>query len=308
VQYTQALNLARSAAGRDLISAAAVLAAIFIAYVPTYVTLAEGPWQSEQEGHGPLIILGAAWIAWQCRAKLAGVAILPAPVAGWAILLGGLVLMVVTRSQDVLMLEVFSEIPVIAGAIVLLAGWGALRVFAFPLAFLIFSVPPPGWLLDTVTVPLKVFVSDVVTHVLYMAGYPIAQNGVVIMVGPYQLLVQDACSGMNSIFALSAIGFFYVYLLPRGSIIRKVLVLASILPITVAANIARVMALVLIAYYAGIGTIEGPLHELTGIALFVIALVMLLLFDGLLVACGAVVRWLRPRFASLVGASTGNAT
>ena len=32
-----------------------------------------------------------------------------------------------------------------------------------------------------------------------------------IMIGSYQFLVKDACSGMNSIFALSAIGVFYAY-------------------------------------------------------------------------------------------------
>ena len=66
-------------------------------------------------------------------------------------------------------------------------------------------------MVDAATVPLKVLISDLVTQVLYSAGYPIAQNGVVILIGPYELLVQDACSGMNSIFALSAIGVFYVY-------------------------------------------------------------------------------------------------
>ena len=66
-------------------------------------------------------------------------------------------------------------------------------------------------MIDGATIPLKVLISDLVTQVLYTAGYPIAQNGVVILIGPYQLLVEDACSGLNSIFALSAIGVFYVY-------------------------------------------------------------------------------------------------
>ena len=69
----------------------------------------------------------------------------------------------------------------------------------------------PDWLIDAATVPLKVFISNVVTNVLYATGFPVAQNGVMIMIGTYQLLVKDACSGMNSIFALSAIGVFYAY-------------------------------------------------------------------------------------------------
>ena len=48
----------------------AMASSFVIAYLPTYVTLAKGPWQSEQEGHGPLIMLAAAWLAWQQRGKL----------------------------------------------------------------------------------------------------------------------------------------------------------------------------------------------------------------------------------------------
>ena len=76
----------------------------------------------------------------------------------------------------------------------LLAGWKALRILAFPIGFLLFTVPAPGWMVDGATIPLKVLISDLVTKVLYAAGYPIAQNGVVIMIGPYQLLMKDACA------------------------------------------------------------------------------------------------------------------
>ena len=89
--------------------------------------------------------------------------------------------------QGVLTVETFSAIPVIAGCVILLAGWAVFRVLAFPILFLFFAVPMPDWLIDAATVPLKVFISDVVTQVLYALGYPIAQNGVMIMINSYQL-------------------------------------------------------------------------------------------------------------------------
>jgi exosortase B len=272
-----------------------LLASCFVAaYVPTYIKLIQGPWRTEQEGHGPLIILAAAWMAWQCRDQLRKVSIAPAPLAGWVFLVVGLVLMIVGRSQDVLMVEVLSQIPVIAGCILLMAGWQVLRILAVPLGFLAFSAPPPGWLLDAGTVPLKAFVSDLVTQVLYAAGYPIAQNGVMIMIGPYQLLVKDACAGMNSIYALSAIGVFYVYSISNGSRLRNAILLLSILPITIAANFLRVLALVLIAYHVGIDAVEGIYHDLTGFALFVVAFGLLMILDLVLGAIGAVFRKLKP--------------
>jgi exosortase B len=255
------------------------------AYTPTILSLIDGPWQTEQEGHGPLIIAAALWLVWQSREKLKSVALAPAPVIGWTILLLGLVLMFLARTQGVLTVEVLSALPVIVGCVLLAAGWPTLRVLAFPIGFLIFAVPAPDWAIDAATVPLKVFISNMVTRVLYAAGYPIAQNGVMIMIGSYQLLVKDACSGMNSIFALSAIGVFYAYAFRWESKVRSILLLAAIVPITILANFIRVMALVLIAYYGGVDLLEGTLHDLTGIGLFIVAVILLFLFDGFLGLC-----------------------
>jgi exosortase B len=259
-----------------------IAVAIVCAYIPTLIKLGQGPWQTEQEGHGPLIIAAALWLLWECRGRLKKAEISPAPLAGWTILLSGLFLMFLARTQDFLPIEAFSEIPVIVGCVLLLAGWGTLRILAFPIGFLIFSVPVPDTIMVAATVPLKILISNAVTESLYALDYPIAQNGVMIMIGTYELLVRDACSGMNSIFALSAIGLFYVYVFRSNSRLRGLALLAMIIPITILANFIRVIALVLIAYYGGVELIDGPLHDLTGIALFVVAVILVFLTDGLL--------------------------
>ena len=111
----------------------AMAASFVVAYLPTYLKLADGPWRTEQEGHGPLIMLAAAWLAWQQRGKLASLKFLPAPVSGWVILLPALALMALTRSQDILMIEVATQIPVLLGCLLLIGGWplgAALRLSA----------------------------------------------------------------------------------------------------------------------------------------------------------------------------------
>jgi exosortase B len=283
---SEALTTTKSTATGKLLWPSLLAAAILIAYIPTFITLAEGPWQTEQEGHGPLIIAAAAFLVWQARNKLRTAAISPSPTWGWISLLGGLAVLIVSRNQDIWFTEVASEIPVLAGCILIFAGWPALRILAFPIGFLIFSAPAPGWMVDGATVPLKVLISDMVTNGLYHLGYPIAQNGVVIEIGPYELLVQDACSGLNSIFALSAIGVFYVYAFRWHEKIRGLILLALIIPITITANFLRVVALVLIAYYGGVEKIEGPLHDLTGIALFIVAVLLMFACDGLISLIG----------------------
>ncbi len=264
--------------------------ATLIAYIPTFVHLIQGPWQTEQEGHGPLIIAASLWLVWSSRERLAKAEIVPAPVVGWAVLLVGLAMLFMARTQDLISVEVLSELPVIAGCVLMLSGWKVLKILAFPIGFLFFTVPAPGWMVDGATVPLKVLISDWVTRFLYAVGYPVAQNGVVIMIGPYQLLMQDACAGMNSIFALSAIGMFYVYAFRWKSKLRSVILLTAIVPITIFANFLRVLTLVLIAYYGGIELVDGVLHDLTGIALFVFAITLVFILDGLLGLASAIGR------------------
>jgi len=276
--------------GQGLLWPALLVGSFLAAYTPTILSLIDGPWQTEQEGHGPLIIAAALWLVWQSRDRLKAVRLSPAPAVGWASLLSGLLLMFLGRTQGVLAVEVLSIIPVIIGCVLVSAGWSMLWILAFPIGFLFFAIPAPDWMIDAVTVPLKVFISDLVTRVLYAAGYPIAQNGVMIMIGSYQVLVKDACSGMNSIFALSAIGVFYAYAFRWEEKLRSLLLLAAIVPITIVANFIRVVALVLIAYYGGVDLLEGTLHDLTGIGLFVVAVILLFLFDGFLGLAAALFR------------------
>lgn len=303
--YTQVLQPVKSNTFSNLVWPCLLIVSVLGAYAPTIKSLIDGPWQTEQEGHGPLIIAACLWLVWQSRAKLQAVEIAPAPLTGWPILIAGLIVMFLARLQQGLVtFETFSIIPVIIGCTLIVAGWPALRVLAFPIAFSLFAVPMPDWIVDAATVPLKVFISNMVTRILYAAGYPIAQNGVMIMIGSYQLLVKDACSGMNSIFALSAIGVFYAYAFRWSEKIRSLILLASIVPITIIANFIRVLVLVLIAYYAGPDVLEGTVHDLTGISLFVVALALLFLLDSLLGLGIAVFRKLRRRGAQQAVAGT----
>ncbi len=256
--------------------------AFLIAYSPMLLGLIRGPWSTEQEGHGPLIIAASLWCVWHARARLKSVEPKAAYVCGWVALLSGLILMFLGRTQGVLSAEFLAAILTIVGCVLMLAGFPMLRALAFPVCFLLFAVPAPDWAIDAATLPLKVAISNGVTRLLYMGGFPIAQDGVMITIGPYELLVRDACSGMNSILALSAIGVFYVYVLRRDQRVRAVLLLLATVPIAVAANFLRVLALVLIAYYWGIDVMEGVLHGLTGLVLFLVALGLFVVFDWVL--------------------------
>ena len=249
-------------------------------YLPTYYSLANGLWDSEEQAHGPIVLIVALYLLWQRWGQLQQLAARPAPIAGGASLLLGCLLYALGRSQDILIFEVGSQIPVLAGLILLEWGWRGIRLCAFPLFFLIFMVP--GTFVDAATASLKAHVSVIAEHLLYWAGYPIARNGVVLTIGQYQLLVADACSGLHSMFSLSAMGLLYFYLIKHSSWLRNGILIAAILPMAFAANIVRVLVLVLVTYHFGNDAAQGFIHSFAGVLLFIVALLGLMLLDSVL--------------------------
>ena len=250
--------------------------------IPTLGALGAGPWSTEAGVHGPLVVATGIWLVirrmpqirlLQERGNLGFALGLLAPA---------LILYALGRAYDFISIEVAALLLALFAAAYAYAGPKVLRLMWFPIFYLGFVIPLPGWLLDQVTAPLKQLVSQVVTTVLGAAGYPVARVGVTIYVAQYQLLVEDACAGLNSLISLAAIGLFYVYILRNTNWRYSLLLLALVVPIAIAANCVRVAALVLLTYYYGDAVAQGYLHEFAGMVTFTSALLLLFLVDALL--------------------------
>jgi exosortase B len=257
-------------------------AGLLALYIPTYIDLSRGIWTKDEYLHGPIVLAVTVWIIWQLRAELQNPALRPHPVAGWPTLVLGLLLYVLGRSQDILIFEIGSQIVVLAAIFLLLGGWPLLRRFWFPLFFAHFMIPIPGFIVDALTAPLKHHVSVLAEQILYWVGYPIARTGVVLSIGPYQLLVADACSGLHSLISMSAMGLLYIYLSGHTNRMRVALLVACLLPIAFAANVVRVMVLVVVTYHFGDEAGQGFIHGFSGVFLFVVGLMLLFGIDALL--------------------------
>jgi exosortase B len=267
------------------------LAGFAVMYVPSYSTAISGLWQTDEMAHGPIVLAVVLWAFWQVRHEIAATAVKPSPGLGWPLFAAGLLLYALARVFSISSLEFTSQMMVVAGGLLLLRGPDALRAAWFPLLYMVFLVPMPASLVDAVTGPLKQWISIIVVDLLYALGYPIARAGVTISIGPYQLLVADACSGLNSMIGLAAIGVLFMHITRRSSRLHNAIMLASILPIAFFANIVRVTSLVLVTYEFGDDAGQGFLHGAAGMLLFLVALVMLIALD-LVVA--AILRNRRP--------------
>ncbi len=259
-----------------------VIAGLLLLYVPTYLSLMTGAWTVDRNAHGPFVLACVLYIFWKQWNRIQAIEPRPRPVSGGILFGLGLLLYILGRSQDALVLEVGSQIPVLIGVLLIMISGEAVRRLWFPLVFLLFLIPLPGALVDALTLPLKHYVSVAVDQLLYWSGYPIARSGVVLTIGPYQVLIADACSGLKSMYSLSALGIFYVYLRRHASILQNALLLGSVIPIALFANIGRVIALVLITYYFGDEAGQGFLHDLAGYTELVVALIAFGLLDSFL--------------------------
>jgi len=260
-----------------------VLVGLGAMYIPSFVDLFQGIWSTDQQGHGPIVLAISLFLLYRKWPEmlLASEGQPTSPI-GWPILAIGLLLYILGRSQDILLFEVGSLIWVLVAIGLLLKGPRAIKAVWFALFFMLFMIPLPGVVVDAVTMPMKMAVSYVAESVLYSAGYPIARTGVILQVGPYQLLVADACAGLHTLFTLEALGLLYLNLVRHESVARNVTLAILIVPISFTANVIRVMVLTLITYHLGDEAGQGFLHGFAGMVLFLSALLLIVFVDSLI--------------------------
>lgn len=253
-------------------------------YVPSYINLSATAWTREDQTHGPLVLLIVLYLFWNSRQLLSPTRQMGVirGLTGAAALVAGLSMYIVGRSQDILLLDLGSQVPVLIGVLLLVAGFRSVKGLAFPLFFMLFLLPLPGFIIDTLTMPMKIGVSYVAEQILYLFGYPIARSGVVLHIGPYQLLVADACAGLQTLISLEAMGLLYLHLVRRDSLIRNVALALMIIPISFTANVIRVMTLTVITYHFGDEVGRGFMHDFAGLLLFAVALLLVILVDFLM--------------------------
>jgi exosortase B len=253
-----------------------------VMYVPAYYELSRTIWASDEQGHGPIILGVSIWLLWQKRTELQNLDRRPLIFLPSVLILVGVLAYAVGRSQVIWTAEIGSQIVVLIALLLFFYGIQGVRLVWFPLFFLVFMIPWPGDWVTAVTSPLKSAVSIVASNILYGVGYPVGRAGVILTVGQYQLLVADACSGLNSMFTLESLGLLYMNLMRYTSVARNIALAVLIIPISFAANVIRVMVLVLVTYYFGDDAGQGFMHGFAGMLLFLVALCLILFVDRLL--------------------------
>jgi len=268
--------------GLDPTVAVTLAVGLLLLVVPLAVDWSRGAWELETQGHEPIIFAVSAWLVWRHRGALAALQGRAAPRAGAAWVGLALLLYLVGRIQGSFRMELVSVMLLPAALLLFYKGWPALRKVWFAFFFLIFAIPLPFTMVLAVTGPMKTAVSIMATELLELAGYPVGRSGVVITIGQYQLLVNEACAGLQTMFTLEAMGLLYTNLMNHALPLRNTLLVLLVVPIALAANVIRVVTLTLVTYYLGNDAGQGFLHGFAGMLLFLTALALVVAVDGLL--------------------------
>lgn len=249
--------------------------------IPTVISMARQTWTLESGAHGPIVLSTGFWLLY--HNGLSRTDIQRGARPNWdgsiVIYLLSLPIYIFGRAYDFISIEFAGLYGAFLAVFWQTFGWRSVRAHAFPLFYLALSVPPPGWIMAKLTLPLQALVSACSEQIAVLLGFPIARQGVVMQVGAYQLLVEEACSGLNSLFGLIAISLLYIYLAHRASWRHAAILLAAIIPVAILVNVVRIVALIAITYYLGDAAAQGFLHVSTGLVMFCAGLLFIFLLD-----------------------------
>jgi exosortase len=250
-----------------------LLVLIAVVYRSVWPEWASDLWNEPDYSHGLLVPFVSAWLVYRRRRELAAASPQPA--------LGGIVLMVAgigALALGLLSAEFFltrlSVVVVLAGLVAAVLGYRHLRLLAMPLAFLVFAVPLPALVFNSVAFPLQILASKIAIAMLHAVEVPALREGNIILLPNGALEVAEACSGLRSLVSLAATSVVLAALLVRHTSLRLALVGLSI-PVAVWTNALRVSGTGVLAYHYGPTVAEGFFHGFSGWMVFLVAVAVL---------------------------------
>lgn len=259
-----------------------LLAGLALVVAPTISFVAKTSWQTESGAHGPIVLFTGAWLLWRLwPAARDKVQAAPAWRAALALAIT-IPLYVFSRIVQIVEIQGYLMYLVVLATAYAVIGGRAMRAIWFPLFYFAFMFPLPDTVVAAMTGTLKMAISHMAVSILYHLGYPIGGAGVTIQVGQFELLVAAACSGLNSLVALSAISLFYVYIRHQADLRYGLLLVLLIVPVAVFANLIRVLILILLTYHAGEAVAQGFIHNFAGLTMFAVALLTIFALDSAL--------------------------
>lgn len=231
--------------------------------------------------HGYLIPFVVLYLVWRKRDKLK--AIKPEPAfAGILILLFGIILHLLGGIFLKINFASYLAIPIVLlGMVLYFGGIKMAKELIFPIVFLIFMLPLPQVIIIGISFKLKILAAQIATFTVKIMGMPVNRSGSTIYYPGGFLLVGDPCSGLRSLISFLALGAIFTQFV-RAKPWRKTILFASSVPIAFLSNAARLIFLLWVSYIYGEKIALGFLHDFSGIMVFIIGFLGLIMISKIL--------------------------
>ena len=166
-------------------------------------------------------------------------------LAGSAFLGAGWMLYIIGRLYPVMILEIWGLFFMAAGLVATLSP-RHYRKSAFFMVVAGTVIVLIGWIApDLFSSQLALAIASVSAKIISATLFPVIADGVILYFGPYSAEVTRACSGMNSIFSLTALSVLYLRQGVKRASWHIAVLVACVLPVAVLTNLFRVIVLVL---------------------------------------------------------------
>jgi len=254
-----------------------LLALVFsYAYLPAFGALVTTWTQRDDYSFGFLIPAISLYLVWLRREHLRQLPIRPAYLTGLVAVLAAGAMLLVGAAGNVITLQELSLVVMVAALVLFLMGKTHLRALAFPIAYLLFMIPIVDEIIDPLHWSFQLLTAEMGVGILQTLGFTVLLEGHYIVLPTITLEVAKACSGINYLLSILAIGIPLAYVTQKNAWCRVVLVVSAV-AIGIVANWIRVAGIGMWAYYGG-DVVHGPFHLFQ--ALFVSQIGFIALFAG----------------------------
>lgn len=257
-----------------------------IAYFDALAKMAQVWTDDENYGYGFFVPVISLFLVWIRREQILA---LPRQGSWWGIpiVLLAMGLYGLGEFGTIYTLLQLSFWLILVGLVLSVFGWDILKMISFPLFYLLSMIPLPQFLFQGLSSQLQLISSALGVGCLQLVGIVALREGNVIDLGPIQLQVVEACSGLRYLFPLMSLALLCAYLF-RASLWKRIVVFLSSMPIAILLNGFRIGLVGLLVEVFGAGAAEGFLHFFEGWVIFVLSLAILLMVMVVLSRIGPV--------------------
>jgi exosortase len=235
-------------------------------------------WSAEGSffGHGFLIPLVFLWLILRRKDRLAGLE-KKEDYRGLLLIVPALMLHHMAVALEVYSPSGFTLPVLLAGLVLYLWGWEMLKALRFPLFYLFFAIPLPMNWVHTASFKLKIVAVSLSTGLAGLLGSEIVEKGSYIYFSNGDsLLVGSPCSGLRSLVALVALGVLYAFEFTAMNGLGRMTFILFTVPIAMISNVLRITFLCLVADHWGSDASSGWVHDGSGYAIYLIALLLMI--------------------------------